>query len=158
MEPKVLVYIWVAQILRSSHVMTYWKSNSLQLFNAQSMQMLMWSCGIVLFYIFFNVSPFSPVYFSVFMSMSAFWYHCHLSLHLFGSHWECISLCVVFFWFFIWLLLPSQASEFPLLVPYILHSSFNSLFSFNLEKDTLFYIVLYLTSSVTRANSETSGI
>ena len=41
---------------------------------------------------------------------------------------------------FIWLLLPCQASEFPLLFSYILDSSFNSFFSFNLEKDTLFYI------------------
>ena len=92
------------------------------------------------FYILFNMSSFFPVYFSVYMPMSASLYHCHLSLHHFGSHWKCISTCVGFFWFFIWLILLSQASEFPLLLPYILASSFNSFFSFNLEKDTLFYI------------------
>ena len=37
------------------------------------------------------------IYFSVYMSMSASLYHCHLSLHFFGSLCECISLCVVFF-------------------------------------------------------------
>ena len=44
-----------------------------------------------------NMSSFFLVYSSVYMSMSASLYHCHLSLHLFGRHWECISLCVVFF-------------------------------------------------------------
>ena len=38
----------VAQFLGSSHVMTYWKCNSLQMFRAQSMQMSMWSHGIAL--------------------------------------------------------------------------------------------------------------
>ena len=49
------------------------------------------------FYILFNMSSFFPVYFSVYMSMSASLYHCHLSLHLFGSHCEGIFPCVVFF-------------------------------------------------------------
>ena len=38
-----------------------WKCNSLQLFSAQSIQMLMWSCGIALFYILLNMSSFSPI-------------------------------------------------------------------------------------------------
>ena len=97
------------------------------------------------FYNLFNMSSFFPIYFSVYMPMSASLYHCHLSLHLFGSHWECISLCVVFFSLFIWLLLLSQASEFPLAFPYILDSSFNSLFSFNFEKNTLFYIYCFIS-------------
>ena len=61
---------------------------------------------------------------------------------------------------FIWLLLPCQASEFPLLFSYILDSSFNSFFSFNLEKDceSYLYTVLYLKSSVTTANSQASCI
>ena len=37
------------------------------------------------FYILFNMSSFFPIYFSVYMPMSASLYHCHLSLHLFGS-------------------------------------------------------------------------
>ena len=41
--------------------MTCWKCNSLQLFSAQSMQMLMWPCGIALFYILFNMSSFFPI-------------------------------------------------------------------------------------------------
>ena len=111
------------------------------------MQMSMWSCGIALFYILFNMSSFFPVYFSVYMPMSASLYHCHLSLYLFGSHWECgsmsgdtLGVCLsVLFCFIFHLTLPFSASEFALLVPYILDSSFNSLFSFNVEKDTLFY-------------------
>ena len=63
------------------------------------------------------------------------------------------SLCC-FLLIFLWLLLPSQASEFLLLVPYILDSSFNSLSSLNLEKDTLFYTVLYQTSSVNRSTQK----
>ena len=49
---------------------------------------------------------------------------------------------------------------FPELVPYLLDSSFNSLFSFNLEKDWESYLftVLYMTSSVTTANSQTPCI
>ena len=49
---------------------------------------------------------------------------------------------------------------FPELVPYLLDSSFNSLFSFNLEKDweSYLYTVLYLTSSVITANSQASCI
>ena len=117
------------------------------------MQMSMWSCGITLFYTLFNMSSFSPLYFRLYMSMSASLYHYHLFLHLFGSHWECISLCVVFFSLFIWLLLLSQASEFPLAFPYILDSSFNSLLSFNLEKDTLFYIH-YIISDKQRDHSQ----
>ena len=59
-----------------------------------------------------------------------------ITLEVTGS----LFLFVLFsFNFFIWLLLPSQASEFPFLVPYIL-DSFKSLFFFNLEKDTLSYI------------------
>ena len=48
---------------------------------------------------------------------------------------------------------------FPELVPYLL-DSFNSLFSFNLEKDWESYLftVLYMTSSVTTANSQTPCI
>ena len=34
-----------------------------------------------------------PLYFSVYMSMSASLYHCHLSLHLFGRLWVYFSLC-----------------------------------------------------------------
>ena len=49
---------------------------------------------------------------------------------------------------------PSQASEFPLLFPYILDSSFNSLLCQLGDR----YTVLYLKSSVTTANSETSCI
>ena len=127
--------------------MTYWKCNSLQLFSAQSMQMSMWSCGIAHFYILFNMSSFFPCLL-----------HCVYA-------YVCISVSLSFIspslWkFFIWLVLPSQASGFPLLVPYILDSSFNSLFSFNFEKEweSYLYTVLYLTSSVTTANSETSCI
>ena len=49
---------------------------------------------------------------------------------------------------------------FPELVPYLLDSSFNSLFSFNLEKDWESYLfaVLYLMSNVTTANSQTPCI
>ena len=48
---------------------------------------------------------------------------------------------------------------FPELVPYLL-DSFNSLFSFNLEKDWESYLfaVLYLMSNVTTANSQTPCI
>ena len=93
------------------------------------------------------------------MPMSASLYHCHLSLHLFGSHWECISLCVVFFSLFIWLLLLSQASEFPLFFPisWILLSTFFSLSTWR-KIHCFIYTVLYLTSSVTTPNSETSCI
>ena len=83
--------------VQSCHDLLKMKQVSAQLFHAQSMQILMWSCGIALFHILFNMSYFFPVYFSVYMPMSASLYHCHLSLHLFGSHWQSISLCVVCF-------------------------------------------------------------
>ena len=135
--------------------MTYWKSNSLQLFNAQSMQMLMWSCGIALFYLLFNMSSLFPLYFSVYMSMSASLYHCHLSLHLFGSHCECISLCCFLLFFHLTL------TSFPSLwisLTCSLYLGFFFQFSFNLEKDTLFYTVLYQTNTVNTVNSEISCI
>ena len=119
----------VAQFLGSSHIMTYWKCNSLQLFSAQSMQMSMWSCGIALFYILFNMSSFFPVYFSVYMPMSASMYHCYLSLQLFGSHWECISLSVVSFDFSLDLSFFLKPLDFPYLFPisWILLSTLSSL-------------------------------
>ena len=117
------------------------------------MQMLMWSCGIAIS-TFYSTFPLFSLSTTVCICLSASLYHCHLSLHLFGSHWECISLCVVFFYFFTWLFFPSQASEFPLLFPYILDSSFNSLLCQLGDR----YTVLYLKSSVTTANSETSCI
>ena len=84
------------------------------------MQMSVWPCGIALFYILFNMSSFFPVYFSVYMPMSASLYHCHLSLYLFGSHWECgsmsgdtLGVCLsVLFCFIFHLTLPFSASEF----------------------------------------------
>ena len=48
-------------------------------------------------YILFNMSSLFPLYFSVYMFMSASLYHYHFPLCLFGSLCECISLCVVFF-------------------------------------------------------------
>ena len=119
----------VAQILGSNHVMTYWKCNSLQLFSAQSRNISMWSCGIALFYILFNMSSFFPVNFSVYMPRSASMYHCHLSLHLFGSHWECISLSVVSFNFSFDLSFLLKPLDFPYLFPisWILLSTLSSL-------------------------------
>ena len=109
--------------------MTYSKCNSLQLFSAQSMQMSMWSCGIAHFYILFNMSSFFPVYFSVYMPMSASLYHCHLSLHIFGSHWKCMSLCVIFFYFSFDSSFLFQPLSFPYLFPifWILLSTLSSL-------------------------------
>ena len=118
--------------------MTYSKCNSLQLFSAQSMKMSMWYCGIALFYIFFNMSSFFLVYVCISVSLS------FISPSLWKSLEVYVSLCY-FPLFFIWLFLPFSASEFPLFVPYILDSSFNSLFSFNLEKDTLFYIHCFIS-------------
>ena len=93
------------------------------------MQMSMWSCGITLFYILFNTSSFSPVYFSVYMPMSASRYCCHLFLHLFGSHWECISLSVVSFNFSFDLSFLLKPLDFPYLFPisWILLSTLSSL-------------------------------
>ena len=139
--------------------MTYSKCNSLQLFSAQSMQMSMWSCGIAHFYILFNMSSFFPVYFSVYMPMSASLYHCHLSLHIFGSHWKCMSLCVIFFYFSFDSSFLFQPLSFPYLFPifWILLSTLSSLSTW---RNTHCFInsVLYLTSSVTTSNSETSCI
>ena len=126
--------------------MTYSKCNSLQLFSAQSMQMSMWSCGIAHFYILFNMSSFFPVYFSVYMPMSASLYHCHLSLHLFGSFSFDSSFLL-------------KPLDFPYLFPisWILLSTLSSLSTWR-KIHCFIYTVLYLTSSVTTANSETSCI
>ena len=100
-----------------------------------------------------------PLYFSVYMSMSASLYHCHLSLHLFGRLWVYFSLCCF------------------LLIFHLTHHSFSSLYIsltcslshgfffqlslfFQLGKDweSYLYTVLYLTSSVTTANLQASCI
>ena len=100
-----------------------------------------------------------PLYFSVYMSMSASLYHYHLSLLLFGRLWVYFSLCCF------------------LLIFHLTHLSFSSLYTsltyslspgfffqlsllFQLGKDweSYLYTVLYLTSSVTTANSQTSCI
>ena len=122
------------------------------------MQMLMWSCGIALFYILFNMSSFFPVYFSVYMPMSASMYHCHLFHHLFGSHWECISLSVVSFDFSFDLSF-LKPLHFHYLFPtsWILFSTLTSLSKWR-KIHCFIYTVLYLTSSVTTAKSETSCI
>ena len=114
-----------------------------------SVQMSVWSCGIALFYILFSKFPLFPLYFSVYVSMSASLYHYHLTLHLFGRLWVSFSLCC-FLLNFIWLILPSQASTFPLLVPYFLDSFFKYIFFFNWERD--WETCLY---SVTTAISQT---
>jgi len=131
--------------------MTYWKCNSLQLFSVQSMKMSMWYCGIALFYIFFNMSSFFLVYVCISVSLS----------FIYPSLWKSLGVCFSLCCF--------------LLIFHLTRASFSSLWisltcslylgfifqlslSFNLEKDTLFYTVLYWTSSVTTANSETSCI
>ena len=102
-----------------------WKCNSLQLFSAQSMQMLMWPCGIALFYILFNMSSFFPISVCICLCLHLRITDIYLSISLevTGS----LFLFMLFaFNFFIWLVLTSQTSEFPLLVPYILDSYFDS--------------------------------
>ena len=93
---------------------------------------------------FIQRALFFLVYISVYMSMSASLYHCHLSLHLFGSHWECISLT-------------SFSSRWISLIC-SLYLGFFFQFSFTLEKGTLFYTVLYQTNTVNTVNSEISCI
>ena len=135
--------------------MTYSKCNSLQLFSAQSMQMSMWSCGIARFYILFNMSSFFPVYFSVYMPMSASLYHCHLSLHIFGSHWKCMSLCVIFFYFSFDSSFLFQPLSFPYLFPifWILLSTLSSLSTWR-KIHCFIYTVLCQTSSVNRSTQK----
>ena len=105
------------------------------------------------------MSSLFPLYFSVYMSMSASLYHYRLSLHPFGSLWVYFSLCC-----------------FPLIF-HLTHPSFSSLYIsltcslspgfffqlslfFHLGKDleSYLYTVLYLTSSLTTANSQASCI
>ena len=100
-----------------------------------------------------------PLYFSVYMSMSASLYHCYLSLHLFGRLWGYFSVCCFLLIFH--LTHPSFLSLYiSLTFPYLLDSFFSYLFSFKLEKDweSYLYTVLYLTSSVTTASSQASCI
>ena len=123
MDLKVLVQIWVAQILRTSHVMTYWKCNSLQLFSAQSMKMSMWSCGIaflhfiqhVLFFpcllqyvyayvcISVSLSFISPSLWKslgVYFSLCGFLLIFHLTLTSFSSLWISLSHSLYLGFFF----------------------------------------------------------
>ena len=113
----------------------------------------MWSCGIALFYLLFNVSSLFPLYFM------------------------CICLCLHLCITIIYLSIPLEVSVSGFLsVVYSFNFSLNflhfqnlfrivwillsTLFSFNLEKDWESYLftVLYLTSSVTTANSQTPCI
>ena len=104
------------------------------------------------------MSSLFPVYFSVYMSMSASLYHYHLLLLLFGSLCECISLYCFLLIFH--LTYPSFSSLWISLT-----CSLSPRFFFELpllfqlgERYTVLYTDLYLTSSVTAANSVSSII
>ena len=120
---------------------------------------------MALFYILFNMSSLFPVYFSVYMSMSASLYHYHLPLLLFGSLCECISLCCFLLIFHLtypsfsslWISLTCSLSprfffQLPLLFELGEYTDLNwRIYRYK-------YTDLYLTSSVTAANSVSSII
>ena len=110
-------------------------------------------------YILFDMSSFFPVYFSVYTLMSASLYHCHLSLHpleVTGSVFHFVLFSFNFSFDLSFLLKPLN---FPYLFPisWIVPSILSSLSTWR-KMHCSIYTVLYLTSSVTTANSETSSI
>ena len=134
--------------------MTYWKCNSLQLFSAQSMQMSMWSCGIALS-TFYSTCPLFSLSTSVCICL-------------------CLHLCITVIYLSISLEVTGSVFLFLLflLIFHLTCPSFSSLWisltcslylGFFFQLSLLWqlgewYTVLYLTSSVTTANSETSCI
>ena len=128
--------------------MTCWKYNSLQLFSAQSMKMSMWYCGIALFYIFFNMSSFFLVYVCISVSLS------FISPSLWKSLGVYFSLCCFLLLFH--LTLPSFSSLW-ISLTFSLYLGFFFQLSLLCQLEDR-YTVLYLASSVTTDNSETSCI
>ena len=147
--------------------MTYWKCNSLQMFRAQSMQMSMWSHGIALstFYLtcpLFSLSTLVCICLCLHLCITVIYLSISLEVTgsvgvCLGTHWEYVSLCY-FVLFFIWPFL-FQPLSLPYLFPifWILLSTLSSL---SMWKKIHCFInsVLYLTTSVTTSNSETSCI
>ena len=132
--------------------MTCWKCSSLQLFSVQSMQMLIWSCGIALFCILFNMFSLSiSVCICLCQHLCITVIYFSISLEVTG----CVFLYVLFAFNF------SFDSSFllkPLNFPY-LFPIFGLFFQLSLLIQLVErYTVLYLISSVTIANSETSCI
>ena len=115
------------------------------------MKMSMWYCGIALFYIFFNMSSFFLVYVCISVSLS------FISPSLWKSLGVCFSLCCFLLIFHLTL---TSFSSLRISLTCSLHLGFFFQLSllFQLGEDTLFYTVLYQTSSVTTANSKTSCI
>ena len=108
------------------------------------MQMLMWSWGRALS-TFYLTCPLFSLSTSVYIRLCL---HLCITVIYLSILWKSqgvyFTLCY-FLLIFVWLVLPSQTFEFPLLVSYILDCSFNSLFFVNLEKDALFYIHCFIS-------------
>ena len=132
--------------------MTCWKCSSLQLFSVQSMQMLIWSCGIALFCILFNMFSLSiSVCICLCQHLCITVIYFSISLEVTG----CVFLYVLFaFNFSFDLSFLLKPLNFPYLFPI-----FGLFFQLSLLIQLVErYTVLYLISSVTIANSETSCI
>ena len=139
--------------------MTCWKCNSLQLFTAQSMQMLVWSCGIALS-TFYSTHPLFPLSTSVCICLCLHLgitvIYLSISLEVTGSVFFFVLFAFNFSFDSSFLL---KLLNFPYLLPisWILPLTLSSLSTWT-KIHCFIYTVLYLTSSVTTANSETSCI
>ena len=134
--------------------MTCWKYNSLLLFSTQSMQMLMWSCGIAHFYICLTCSLFTlsiSVYICPCLHLCITVIYLSISLEVTGNGFLFVLFAFNFSFDSSFLLKPLN---FPYLFPI-----FGLFFQLSLLIQLVErYTVLYLISSVTIANSETSCI
>ena len=134
--------------------MTCWKCNSLKLFSAQSMQMLMWTCGIALFYMLFNCPLFAlsvSVCTCLGLHLCITVIYLSISLEVTGSVFLFLLFLLIFH-----LTCPSFSSLWISLTCFLYLGFFFQLSLLCQLEDR--YTVLYLASSVTTDNSETSCI